>query len=159
MQKSRKVGKAAMRTMFIFLFLLMMGTVPAWAVLGEYESSISVDQEVLQGQRREEARTGYRLHTITSANGAVVKEFVSPAGKVFGISWQAPNMPRLDQLLGANMTELEQALQGRKGHRGGPLVVETPKLVFVSGGHSRFFIGRAYVPSLVPAGVSMEGVR
>jgi hypothetical protein len=148
-----------MRTTFSVLFLLMMGTVPAWAVLGEYESSVSVDQEVLHGQKREEAHTGYKLDTITSANGAVVKEFVSTDGKVFGICWQAPNMPRLDQLLGANMTELEQALQGRKGRRGGPLVVQTPKLVFASGGHSRFFIGRAYVPSLVPANVSFEVVR
>jgi len=148
-----------MRTMLSVLFLLMMGTVPAWAVLGEYESSVSVDQEVLQGQRCDEAHAGYRLSTIRSANGAVVKEFVSPEGRVFGISWQARNMPRLDQLLGAHMAELEQALQGRKRRHGGPLVVQTPQLVFASGGHSRFFVGRAYVPSLVPASVSQEVVR
>jgi hypothetical protein len=137
----------------------MMGTVPAWAVLGEYESSVSVDQQVLQGQRREEARTGYRLHTITSADGTVVREFVSPEGKVFGIAWQAPHMPNMAQLLGANMTVLEQSLEGRKGRRGAPLVVQTPKLAFVSGGHMRFYIGRAYVPDLVPSGVSAEVVR
>jgi hypothetical protein len=141
------------------LLLLMIGTVPAWAVLGEYESSVSVDQQVLRGQRRQEAHPGYNLHTITGADGTVVKEFVSPDGKVFGISWQAPNMPNMNQLLGANMTEIEQSLQGRRGRRGGPLVVQTPKLVFVSGGHMRFYMGHAYVPSLVPTNVSVEVVR
>lgn len=148
-----------MRTVLSVLILLMMGTVPAWAVLGEYESSVDVDQQVLQGQRRDEARTGYKLHTLTAADGTVVREYVSPEGKVFGIAWQSPHMPNVTQLLGANMTELEQAIQGRKGRRGGPLVVETPKLVFVSGGHMRFYFGRAYVPSLVPGNVAAEVVR
>jgi hypothetical protein len=149
-----------MRSILCVLFLLlMMGTVPAWAVLGEYESSVSVDQQVLRGQRREVAQTGYKMHQITGADGTVVKEFVSPEGKVFGISWQAPTMPNMDQLLGANMAELSQALQGRTRRHGGPLVVQTPKLVFVSGGHMRFFMGHAFVPSLVPSNVSVEVVR
>lgn len=148
-----------MRIVLNVLILLMMGTAPAGAVLGEYESSVTLDQQAFEGQRREEVHTGYKLHIITAADGTVVKEFVSPAGKVFGIAWQSPHMPNVTQLLGANMAVLEQAVEGRKGRRGGPLVVQTPQLIFVSGGHTRFYIGRAYVPSLIPSNVPAELVR
>jgi hypothetical protein len=131
-----------------------------WAVLGESESSVSLDQQILRGTDREEARTGYKLHQITTADGVVVKEFVSPAGVVFGVAWQASHMPNLEQLLGSHLADLQVALQS-KTHRAGraPLIVRTDKLVFVSGGHMRAFHGYAYVPSLVPGNVSAEAVQ
>jgi len=138
--------------------MLFLGTAPAWAVLGEYESSVSLDQQVLRGEIRAEVRQGYKLHQITSPNGAVVREYVSPDGKVFGISWQGPFMPNLQQLLGSYSTEVQQAAQS-KVRRGGPLVVKKDNFVFVSGGHMRFFRGRAYVPSLLPNNISAEVVR
>ena len=91
----------------------------------------------------------------------MVKEFVSPAGLVFGVAWQTPRMPNLQQLLGSNITELQVTLQSKtpRPPTGGPLIVRTPKLVFVSGGHLRSFHGYAYIRSLVPGGVSAEVVR
>lgn len=148
-----------MKTTFGVLVMLVLGTAPAWAVLGEYESSVGLDQQVLRGEIREEVRQGYKLHQITSPNGTIVREYVSPEGKVFGIFWQAPFMPNLQQLLGSYSTEVQQAVQSRARRRGGPLVVRTDKLVFVSGGHMRFFRGRAYVPSLLPNNISAEVVR
>ncbi len=44
-------------------------------------------------------------------------------------------------------------------HSGGPLIVRTDKLVFVSGGHMRSFHGYAYVPSLVPKNITTEVVQ
>jgi hypothetical protein len=150
-----------MKTILGVLLTLALGTIPAWAVLGEYESSVSLDQQVLGGQHREMARPGYKVHEITIADGTVVREFVSPAGLVFGINWSGQHMPNLGQLLGtANMAELGQAVQSRpRRHTGGPLIVRTDKLVLVSGGHMRSFHGYAYVPSLVPANVSAEVVQ
>ena len=139
--------------------MLLLGTAPAWAVLGEYESSVSLDQQVLRGEIREEIRLGYKFHQITSPNGTIVREFVSPNGKVFGISWQAPFMPNLQQLLGSYFPELDQAARSQVRRRGGPLVVRTDKLVLVSAGHMRSFHGHAYVPSLLPNNVSAEVVR
>jgi hypothetical protein len=116
-----------------------------------------VDQRILRCERRESARQGYTVHELTSPDGAVVKEFVSPAGLVFGVTWQAPRMPHLQQVVGDdNMAELERALSARtRSHSGAPLIVRTEKLVFVSGGHMRSFHGYAYVPNLVPANVSV----
>ena len=77
--------------------LTMLGAPPVWAVLGGQESSVSLDLQVLHGTDREEAHQGYKFHQITVPDGTVVKEFVSPAGLVFGISWQAPHMPNLQE--------------------------------------------------------------
>jgi hypothetical protein len=55
---------------------------------------------VLQGAIRSSELRGYTLHEITREDGTVVKEFVSPAGIVFAVSWQGPSLPNLVQLLG-----------------------------------------------------------
>jgi hypothetical protein len=150
-----------MKTSAAALMFLVLRAAPAWAVLGEYESSVGVDRQILRGTDSEEVRQGYKLHQITAADGSVVKEFVSPAGLVFGVAWQTPRMPNLQQLLGSNITELQVTLQSKtpRPPTGGPLIVRTPKLVFVSGGHLRSFHGYAYIRSLVPGGVSAEVVR
>jgi len=146
-----------MRNLWSTLLIVLLGATPGWAVLGEYESSITLDQQVLRAERRELARPGYKVHELTAPNGLVVREFVSPVGLVFGVTWQAPQMPNLQQVLGdQNMSELQQALAARRRcHSGAPLIVRTDKLVFVSGGHMRAFHGYAIVPSLVPANVKV----
>lgn len=145
-----------MKYLWTTLLVVLLGASPGWAVLGEYASSIDLDQQILRGERREFARQGYVVHELTSSDGLVVKEFVSPAGLVFGVTWQAPCLPNLQQLIGdSNMTELEQALTSRpRCHSGAPLIVRTARLVFASGGHMRSFHGYAYVPSLVPANIN-----
>ena len=82
-----------MKTISRVLLILTLGAAPAWAVLGEYESSVSLDQKYMRGEDRVISAQGYRLHQITSPNGAVVTEYVTPEGKVFGVSWRAPFIP------------------------------------------------------------------
>ncbi len=137
---------------------MLLGIAPAWAVLGEYESSVALDQQSMRGEVRAVVRQGYALHQIAAGNRAVVNEYVSPKGVVFGISWQGPTMPNLQQLLGSYFGDFQQAAQSRTRRRG-PLVVKTDKVVIESGGHMRFFNGRAYVPSLLPANVTPEVVQ
>jgi hypothetical protein len=147
-------------TLTASLLMLTLGGGPVWAVLGEHESTVSVDRQVLRGADREEVREGYKVHQITAPDGTVVREFVSPVGLVFKVSWQSPRMPNLQQLLGSHMTELQVALQSQtRRHTGGPLIVRTDNLVFVSGGHMRSFHGAAYVPSLAPPNVSPEAAQ
>ncbi len=148
-----------MKTIVRVLLILILGAAPAWAVLGEYESSVSLDTQSMRGQERVVSAQGYKLHQITSPAGAVVTEFVSPEGKVFGVSWRAPVIPDLEQLLGSYIAPVQQAAQARTRRRGGPFIVRASDLVFVSGGHMRAFHGSAYVPSLLPKNVSAEVVR
>src|SRR5208337_1500923 len=112
------------------------------------------DRQILRGQMRDEVHSSYRLHEITDANGAVVREYVSPAGKVFGVSWHGPYLPNMQQLLGTYFTHLQQYAQAQTGRHGGPLIIQNDKFVFVSGGHMRSYHGRAYVPNLLPSNVT-----
>jgi len=141
------------------LLILALEAAPAWAVLGEYESSVSLDQQYMRGGDRVTSSQGYKLHQITSTNGLVVSEYVSPEGKVFAVSWRGPFIPNLQQLLGSYSTQVQQAAQAQTRRRGGPFVVRANDFVFVSGGHMRAFHGSAYVPSLLPQKVSAEVVR
>ena len=148
-----------MRTIWGVLLILMLGAASAWAALGEPEASVSVDQRVMRGQIRDLVRPGYKLHEITDASGSVVREYVSSAGTVFGVSWQGPFVPNMQQLLGTYFTHLQQYAQAQTGHHGGPLIIKKDNFVFTSGGHMRWFQGHAYVPSLLPTNLSAEVVQ
>jgi hypothetical protein len=144
---------------FLAVFVvLLLGNTPSWAVLGEYENSVASDQQHMHAQLHEQVRQGYSVKQLSSADGRTVREYVSPAGLVFGVAWQGPSMPDLQQLLGSFIGQLQQVTRSRR-RRGGPLVVQRNDFVLVSGGHMRSFHGRAYVPSLLPANVSAEVVR
>lgn len=152
-------GWRSIRTLGRFLLILLLGAAPAWAALGGPESSVSIDRQFLRGQIRDEVHTGYRLHQITDPSGAVIREYVSAAGKVFGVSWQGPFIPNMQQLLGSYYTYLQQYAQAQTGRHGGPLIIQMPDFVFWSGGHMRWRRGRAYIPSLLPANLSPEVVQ
>lgn len=146
-----------MKTVFTTLLLLVIGSVPAWAALGQYESSVSLDQKFIAGQDRQVVRQGYHLHEITTSDGSFVREYVSPAGIVFGVSWQGHAIPNLQQLLGSHMADLQSAPKRVVPRRS--VLVKTDTFVFVSIGHLRSFQGHAYVPSLVPSNLGPEVVQ
>lgn len=139
----------------LFLFLQ---AAPSWAVLGQPVKSVRADQARMRGQIRSITRTGYSVQQITARDGTVVKEFVSPAGIVFGVSWQARTMPNLSQLLGSYFPQFQQARQARSHRRRG-VILRTNQLVVESGGHMRAFHGRAYVPAFLPSGVSPAAIN
>lgn len=151
---------APMKNLLPALAILLWSNSAAWASLGEPESSVTADQQILRGELHQEVRPSYKVYQISAANGVVWKEFVSPAGTVFAISWQAPRMPNLEQMLGPSLVDLQVAMQSSAPRRSrGPLIIRTAKLVLVSGGHMRGFHGYAYVPGLVPANVSPETMQ
>jgi hypothetical protein len=156
----RKAWVQYMKNILGVLLILSLGTVPAWAVLGQYESSVSVDQEYLRSADNVQAFQGYKVHQLTTANGTIVREYISPKGLVFGVAWQARFMPSMQQLLGSYVTKIQTAspAQAHVRHLRG-LIVKTDDFVFVSSGQMRFWKGSAYVPSLVPSNVSVEVVR
>ena len=147
-----------MKTTLKLLLVLMTAALPAFAALGEYEGSISFDQQILRGEIREEVHTGYKLHQIITSDGALVREYVSPEGKVFAISWHSHSLPNLAQLLGAYFPRVQQASQA-KTQRGGPLVIRNDDFVFFSGGRMMDFHGTAYVPGLLPKNVTAGVVK
>jgi hypothetical protein len=146
-----------MRTLTV-LSALLLGAAPAWAVLGQSVRSVQSDHEYLRGTLVEVPRQGYALHQISAPDGTVVREYASPDGTVFGVSWQGPAMPNLSQLLGSYFADFQQASHASHRRRG-PLVVRTDRVVIESGGHMRAFHGRAYVPNLVPNNLTQAVVQ
>jgi hypothetical protein len=146
---------ALSRGVLVALFLVAL---PAFATLGEDVSSIQSDQAHMKAAVRVLPNQLYSVHEMQTPTGTTVREFVSPAGTVFGISWQG-FAPDLRQLLGEHFDQYVQAARNRSNRRGRGLHIETGDMVFDSGGHMRFIIGRAYLRSRVPQGVSSDDIR
>jgi hypothetical protein len=119
---------------------------------------VASDQQHLRGDLRSTAAEGFLVQEISAADGNVVREYVSPDGRVFGISWRGPTRPDLAPLLGDYFREFQRASRSAARRRG-PLVVRTDRLVVEMGGHMRAFHGRAYVPDLLPVTLSPDVVQ
>jgi hypothetical protein len=132
-------------------------TAPASASLGGDEATVAADHAVLEGKMKVARVQRYAVHEIAVPSGTVVREFVSPAGKVFAVAWNGPTMPDLRQVLGPYFDTYVAALAQRKAR--GPVNVVLPGLVVQSSGHMRAFTGKAYLPDGMPAGVASEEIR
>jgi len=144
-----------------------------WASLGDTAASVLNDQAQWKGTLSSVDHGTYAVHEITLASGAKVREYVSPAGAVFGIAWDGQFAPNFQQLLGPYYQQVQQALADQKAaqeaseqpggattrRRRGPVMVDTPGLVFSQVGHMRSFHGVAYIPQLVPQGVQASDIR
>jgi hypothetical protein len=89
-----------------------------------------------------------------------VREFLNPQGIVFAVTWAGPAAPDLQRLLGNQFAVYTTALTTRT--RLGlqrSVRVATSVLVVESDGHLRHFTGRAYLPALLPSGLSMAEIH
>jgi hypothetical protein len=146
-----------MRNIFI-LFSILGAAFPAGATLGGSAESVVTDQSKLHAKRAVVERRDYTVHEITGDDGTLIREYVTPAGKVFGVSWSGPTIPDLEQLLGTYNAEFQTAIRAKRGRRSSA-AVHNPDLVVESSGHMRAFHGRAYLNSMLPAGVTEDVVQ
>ena len=144
----------------ILLFcLLAFLSLPAWAVLGDSAASVLNDQARMKGTLRSVDAKAYVMHEITAQDGTVVREYVSPGGAVFGVAWEGQFPPDLEQLLGPYYQQAKQAASQQERHGRGPISMDTPSLVVQQNGHPRSFHGQAYIPQLIPQGVTASDIR
>lgn len=129
----------------------------AIAVLGGDVVSVQADRIRLKGSVSVRETAHYALHEIVQPSGTAVREYVSPAGKVFAVAWDGPVLPDLRQVLGAHFDRYLAVAKERRAKRT-PVVIREPALVLVTGGHPRAFTGRAYVPGLVPRDVDADAL-
>ena len=140
---------------------LLLGSAhtPARATLGQPVASVSADRARMKGQLRERTGIGYTVEEITLPSGTVVKEFISPAGIVFAVSWHGPTMPNLEQTLGSEYFGRLKAAEKTQRFGRNHLELTSPTFVVHAGGHMRAFFGMAYVPALLPAGVTLSDLH
>ena len=134
---------------------------PALAALGGDVASVHEDQAQMKGTLKTTQGTTYTVHEIKGSAGTVVREYVSPDDKVFGVAWQGPAMPNLQQILGSYFDTFSEAAQAqRAAHRAhGALYIQQPGLVVESTGHAHTFSGRAFDPGKLPQGVTVNDIR
>lgn len=158
-----QIRRARGTTVPILAATLLFAALPARAVLGGDVSTIDDDQARLRGTRRAAAvaNLAMRTHEITLADGSSIREFVTPAGRVFAVAWSTRFKPDLVSLLGAHAdtyaTAASEALRqpGIRHHvelRRGDLVVQ-------STAHLNAHVGTAWLQSLVPQGVGVDALR
>lgn len=132
-----------------------------FGALGGDVTSVEADRAKMEATLQTTSRQLYTVHEMHTANNVTVREFVSPAGKVFGVAWEGVSRPDMKQLLGAYFDQYTQAVQKQEAKRvgRGPLLIQQPGFVLQMSGHMRALAGRAYIPQLVPAGVQIEELR
>jgi hypothetical protein len=129
--------------------------------LGGDVTSVQQDQAQMKGALKTTEAEAYTTHEITAPGKTVVKEYVSPEGKVFAVSWSGPFIPNMQQLLGAYSDRFVQAAKLQRerhlGHR--PVNIKQPDFVFQNSGHMRAYAGRAYLPAMAPQGVNVDALQ
>jgi Protein of unknown function (DUF2844) len=151
-----KTISVALSTAILPILLALSG--PAAATLGGDEASVAADQVQLHATRRIVSSPKYTTHEIRLPSGTLIREYVSPQNQVFAVTWEGPLEPDLQQLLGNYFADY-MAAAGGKHTRRGPVLVQEPGLVIQSGGHMRAFSGRAYLPPMLPAGVTADEIQ
>ena len=157
-QNRMQPGSCALCAGVVVLLLLPF---QAWAVLGGDTSSVHSDVARMKGTLRVHQDESYIVHEIKADTGTVVREYVSPTGTVFAVSWAGAFVPDMQQLLGAYFQQYSAAVKARKASYVGrrPINIQEPGLVVQAGGHMRAYSGRVYIPRLVPEGVKAEDIR
>jgi hypothetical protein len=142
----------------ILVLATLLAAPAARAALGDVEATVEADRLAMHAMQQTTRTPKFTMHELRAPSGTTVREYVSPAGTVFGVAWQGPTLPDLRQLLGAHFDEYVAAAAARRDRRS-PLLVQLPGLVVQSAGHMRSFVGKAYVPQALPPGVAAEDIR
>lgn len=129
-------------------------------VFGAVAASTAVPAPRMQAVTPVAGSSLYVQHAVQLETGTLVREYATPTGIVFAVSWQGPVLPDLGALLGHYFSTFELATERARlaGRRGGPVSIKQADLVMQSGGRMRDFFGHAYAPDLIPAGVDIKDV-
>lgn len=156
-----------MRRIFVALSLVagllatpFMSARQSEAALGEPAASVAVDRKALSAtQRAATIRKGYTVQELVTG-GNTVREYIAPSGIVFAVAWNGISHPDLTPLLGTYVTEYKQALRQAPRQRGQRRSqVRAARVIVEKWGHMRNLQGRAYVPALIPEGVSSDDIK
>jgi hypothetical protein len=147
------------------LLLLVLGTSAlrvesARASLAGDAASVLSDADELHGVVQASILQQFEVQEILTDNGMQVREFLNRGGVVFAVTWAGPVVPDLQRLLGTQFPVYTAELAARDHlglHRS--VRVATSRLVVESDGHLRAYVGRAYLPAMIPAGVSAAELR
>jgi hypothetical protein len=151
--------RLALEMTVVVSLILIIDLPRTWAVLGEPASSVETDRVALAGQLSMIPAQLYTIQEITTSE-LVVREYVF-RDTVFAVAWRGRRPPNLVSILGAYFQEYQEAAAvASSGPRmRGMTRLQGPHVVVEAGGHPRDIRGRAYIPSLLPSGVTKEMIQ
>ena len=165
MKFGRRPSRTAPLVALLMLLLMLLLSLPAQATLGGApERFTTTSSTSIEGGAQFLADTTSSVAPFTVQesvmdSGTIVREYVAPSGIVFAVVWQGPSMPDLRRLLGDTyFAQYQQAADVSRTGRGS-LIVNRPALMVQSVGHLRAFSGKAFVPKLLPRGVTVDQIR
>lgn len=132
----------------------------ALATLGEPASSVAADRRALGAAHRATMTRGSYTVQEEVSGANTVREYVNASGIVFAVAWQGLRHPDLNQLLGKyfpDFNEAKQRVPRTPGRR--QMQVEGNKVVVQTWGHMRDLHGRAFLPALLPSGVTIDEIK
>jgi hypothetical protein len=142
------------------LLVLALGSMQAWAGLGQPEASVTSDQLHMKSEHRVQDFQAYKVHELANTEGAVVREYVTPEGTVFGVTWQGRSTPDMNQLLANYTNNFQTATRDQtqiRQRRG--ITIKTSDFVYTNFCRMGVCSGSAYAPKLVPSNVSTGVMR
>ncbi|MBN3856168.1 DUF2844 domain-containing protein [Paraburkholderia sp. Ac-20340] len=140
---------------------------PAQAALGDIvptAARVSLATDAADAAATQSLAGGaLRVTQRVDAAGTRVSEYVATAsGQIVAYTWQGPSAPNLHTLLGRYAADFQNgavALHVADRDNLHAARVDTPSVIVESGGLMRSYVGRAWLPGALPAGVSEGDLR
>ncbi len=148
-----------MKILHVSLWLLL-ASASVFASLGGPESSIHRDTQKLNATKKVvHSMKNYSIHELDS-HGTLIREYISSSGIVFGIAWRGLVHPELGSLLGSYAAEYSILFEKNLKQNGARTSsIRTDNIVVEKWGHMRNLAGHAFIPSLLPEGLSPNEIR
>ncbi len=157
---SVRPSRAGLLGMALFASLALASH-PATAALGGTVDSVGADAGAMRGELHSTGFVSYDVHQIVSGQ-LIVNEYATRAGQVFAVTWHGPAPANLQQLLGTYFPRFQAAAVA--AHKSQPgihrvFTLSESDLVIRAAGRMRAFGGIAYLPALIPSGVSVDELQ
>ena len=149
---------------FLLCLVLLTGSLlpprQAQATLGEGAASVTRDRNALSAAKKATtSQANYTVQEVASA-ATTVREYLSLSGVVFAVAWNGMVHPDLTTLLGSYAGEYRDAKRrSQRQHGQKRSRVEANRVIVETWGHMRNLRGRAYLPALLPEGVSINEIN
>ena len=108
-------------------------------IVGGDVTSVQQDQAQMKSTLKTTEAEASTIHELTAPGKTMIKEYVSPEGKVFTITWSGPFIPNMQQLLGTYFDRFAQAAKAqRESHLGHwPVGIQQPDSFSKTAAHAR----------------------
>jgi len=131
---------------------------PARAALGGTADSVESDRVSMKGLTRPVPTEALSKQELQLPSGTVVTEYLGSNGLVYAVTWHGPTLPDLQLILGNYFANLKAAAR-QPAVRRRLVRVNSPDIVIESSGKMRAFAGRAWVPTMLPSGVTAADIQ